>query len=162
LALDENTTLQYNGVTLPPFHGKYLPPGEWPLTWAQFVNTFGITPHRLRLIDGLLNGLHHLREAGCRIVYIDGGFVTKKKDPPKDIDVCWLREPGIEVWLKRNHPALLNFANERLAQRTIYDCEFFPHDMPADRNKTPFLEYFKRDRNGKPKGIVIMHLKDVP
>ena len=33
-------------------------------------------------------GLTNLSSAGCRLVYLDGSFVTRK-ERPGDIDACW-------------------------------------------------------------------------
>ena len=68
-----------------------LPPGIHQATWDEVAGTFGNTPWRRRLLDGLEMAIDDLRQAGCRTVYIDGSFVTDK-EVPNDFDACWDEE----------------------------------------------------------------------
>lgn len=65
-----------------------LPPGIYETTWDQFCERFGYTEHRRSLIEGLASALRDLSASGCRMVFINGSFVTAKKIPG-DYDLCW-------------------------------------------------------------------------
>lgn len=143
---------------IPPFNsdGK-LPPGIHTCTWEEFVAQFGTTPHRLNLIAGLKTAMEQLKHAGCQTVYVDGSFVTNKA-VPGDFDACW-EVNGVDMnKLKTAAPALLNFANKRAAQKAQYRGEFFPAGWPADITGTLFLDFFQKDRDGNPKGIISIEL----
>jgi hypothetical protein len=134
-----------------------LPPGIHACTWEEFVARFGTTPHRLRLIAGLKVAMAQLRDANCQTVYIDGSFVTHKLIPG-DFDACW-EATGVDMnQLKTIAPTLLNFANKRAAQKAQYGGEFFPAGWPADSTGKLFLDFFQKDRDGNPKGIISIDL----
>ena len=66
----------------PYLRGSMWPPG------TRSSLSFGGTAHRAELLAGLLDALHDLQRAGCRLAYLDGSFVTDK-DAPGDYDLCW-------------------------------------------------------------------------
>jgi len=66
----------------------FLPPGIHWTDWPEFVQRFGLTTHRNKLIQGLVESSQKLASAGCRAIYIDGSFVTSKEHPG-DFDACW-------------------------------------------------------------------------
>lgn len=68
-----------------------LPPGIHRATWDEVTTRFGNIPWRRQLVDGLEMAIDSLRRAGCRTVYIDGSFATRK-EVPNDFDVCWDEE----------------------------------------------------------------------
>lgn len=143
---------------LPPFdEAGNLPPGiHWP-TWRDFVERFGTTPRRLRLIEGLRKALQALRRAGCGTVYVDGSFVTSK-EVPGDFDGCWEPE-GVDV--ESLDPVLLDFSNKRAAQKAKYGGELFAAGSVADVAGRTFLEFFQKDRAGNAKGIIAFDLQTV-
>lgn len=67
---------------------------------------------------------------------------------------------------RRNHEGtiqevdsvLLDFKNKRAAQKTKYGGELFPASSIADFSGKIFLEFFREDRDGNPKGIVAIDL----
>jgi hypothetical protein len=134
---------------LDPITGN-LPSGVHDATWDQLLAAFASNPDRARLADGLRRALEDLKAAGCTRAYIDGSFVTSK-DRPGDFDGCW-ELAGVDPGLL--HPALLDFARGRLAQKARYAGELFIADSPADPAGTTFIDFFQSDRNGQPKGIV--------
>lgn len=75
---------------IPDFVGSegYLPPGEHLATWDEVTERFSETEKRRELIKGLKAALDNLRAAGCKTAYIDGSFVTRKRNP-NDFDACW-------------------------------------------------------------------------
>lgn len=97
-----------------------------------------------------------MREAGCRTAYIDGSFVTAKEEPG-DFDACW-EAVGVDASLL--DPALLDLAPPRTAQKERFGGELFPASFVADPEAgARFLEFFQRDRDGEPKGIIQIDLE---
>ncbi|MGF1602579.1 MAG: hypothetical protein ACFCU8_11260 [Thermosynechococcaceae cyanobacterium] len=134
-----------------------LPTGVHTCTWEEFVARFGTTPHRLSLIAGLKIAMEQLQGSGCQTVYIDGSFVPNKI-VPGDFDACWDVTDVDMNQLKAVAPALFSFANKRAAQKAQYGGEFFPAGWPADSTGTLFLDFFQKDRDGTPKGIISIEL----
>lgn len=138
---------------LPPFDTSTgnLPPGRHAATWEEVVARFGFTARRRRLLAGLKAMLDSLKVAGCRRVYLDGSFVTRKPDPG-DFDGLW--EPaGVDPAIL--DPVLLDLAAPRAAQKAKYGGELLI--------LTPgLLDFFQRDRDGNRKGIVILDLEQLP
>ncbi|NEN90738.1 MAG: hypothetical protein F6K48_18205 [Okeania sp. SIO3H1] len=134
-----------------------LPPGVHWATWPEFVERFGITPHRQKLIKGLKSAIDVLSKAGCQTIYIDGSFVTTK-EVPGDFDACW-DTTGVDFdFLYESDPILLTFDNKRAAQKIKYLGELFLASRIADPAGNTFLEFFQIDRNGNPKGIIAIDL----
>jgi hypothetical protein len=137
-----------------------LPPGEHPITWVELLELFGQTPHRAMLLGGLRAGLEPLRLAGSHRVWLDGSFITNK-EKPGDIDVAY--DDARLDWelLQRLEPTLLDLANARAAQKRKFNCEFFAVSWAAEPEGTSFLDFFQRDRNGQPKGILVLELENL-
>ena len=135
-----------------------LPPGIHFGAWDELVARFGHTAHRQRLLAGLRAALQSLKYAGCRRVYVDGSFVTAKEQPG-DFDGCW-EVDGVDP--DKLDPVLLEFANRRAAQRAKYFGELFLANAAADPSGTRFIDFFQRDKDGQPKGIIALDLKDLP
>ena len=136
-----------------------LPPGIHDATWQELYLAFGSTPHRQRLLEGLLRALSALRRAGCGRAYVDGSFVTSK-DVPGDFDGCWELE-GVDP--DALEPTLLDWNGKREAQKAKYGGELFIATAAADLAGTRFLDFFQRDKNtGEPKGIVALDLGGLP
>jgi hypothetical protein len=157
ILLDFLATQRYRCVVLPRFNdnGK-LPQGVHEASWEEFVERFGATEYRHRLLQGLKEALKALRVAGCRRVYIDGSFVTAK-DIPNDWDGCWDME-GVD--LRALDPILRQFANRRAAQKAKYLGEFFPAQLTEGNAGKIFLEFFQMDKEtGDAKGIVALDLQ---
>lgn len=134
--------------------GLLLPGIHWA-TWNEVAATFGNTPWRRRLLDGLGMAIDDLRRAGCRTVYIDGSFVTDK-EVPNDFDACWEEEGVVPELL---NPVLLQFDAGRVAQKARYLGELFPASLGATVEGMSFLEFFQTDREtGGSKGIVAVDL----
>jgi hypothetical protein len=132
-----------------------LPPGIHSATWTEIVTRYAISTRRRELLDGLLDALHSLKAAGCTSAYLDGSFVTAKEHPD-DFDACW---EAAGVAPSRLDPELLDFSDERSAQKTRYGGEIFPAETTAEPSGTAFLDFFQRDRTTKqPKGIIAIDL----
>jgi len=145
---------------LPPFDPQgRLPPGVHSAEWQEFVQRFGWTPHRRRLIHGLQRALENLRNAGCLTAYIDGSFVTNV-ERPGDFDACW---DLVGVDLAKVDVVLKSFGNRRALQKAKYLGELFPASFKADVSGRTFLDFFQTDKTtGEPKGIVSISLKGLP
>jgi len=98
--------------------------------------------------------LNALRQAGCRRAWVDGSFVMDKPEP-RDFDGCW-DVTGADWALV--DPVLLDFGPGRLAQKRRFGGEMFFSDARAAALGTPFVEFFQRDRDGRPKGIIVIDL----
>ncbi len=141
---------------LPSFdaHGK-LPAGIHPADWPEFVARFSFSDRRRRLLRGLAAALRSLQDAGCALAYVDGSFVTAKKEPG-DFDACW-GVAGVDPALL--DPVLLDFSGGRAAQKAKYGGELFPAELPEGASGRTFLEFFQTDRDtGAAKGIVSIAL----
>jgi hypothetical protein len=131
-----------------------VPPGVHTASWDELIGRFGKTPWRLELLEGLKRALDSLERAGCVMAYIDGSFVTSK-EVPGDFDGCW-EAAGVDP--DELDPVLLEFDNLRAAQKVKFRGELFPAELEADAHGTSFLDFFQKDRDGNPKGILAIGL----
>jgi len=132
-----------------------LPPGVHAANWAEFVERFGYTPDRQRLLAGLRCALDALVQVGCRRVWVDGSFVTAK-EAPGDFDACW---DSAGVNRDAVDPVILDLSDGRAAQHAKYGGAFWPADFVVESGNT-MLDYFQRDykHHDRPKGIVMLQL----
>ncbi len=95
-------------MSIPPFDPEtgVLPTGEHAASWDDVLDRFGWNVTRRRQLDGLVEALALLAEAGCRRVWLNGSFVTAK-DEPGDFDAVWdpdgvdtdrLRSDLLPIW----------------------------------------------------------------
>ena len=108
------------------------------------------------LFAGFRQGCEELRKAGCRLVYLDGSFVTAKANPG-DFDACWdirnVEEDGLD-------PVFWNFSHGRAAQKRRFLGEFFPAQLPEGATGWAFIQFFQTNRlTGEPKGILAVRLR---
>lgn len=144
---------------LPPFNRNgNLPPGIHFCSWTEFVERFGRTPYRRRLLEGLQRALQALKAAGCQTVFVGGSFVTRKLKPG-DFDVAWSAY-GVDVRLL--DPVLLDLSKERAAQKAKYSGELFAAEAIELQSMMTFLEFFQFDKQTlEPKGIVMLDLVEI-
>ena len=135
-----------------------LPSGEHAATWQDMLDRFGHTPWRRQVLTGMLEALRLLKLGGCVRAYVDGSFVTAKEEPG-DFDACWDAE-GVDFDLIDER--LLTFDRGRATQKAAFLGELFIADARADPQGTLFRDFFQTDRDGRRKGIVVIHLKDLP
>ena len=88
--------------------------------------------------------------------YIDGSFITTKEHP-SDFDACWDLD-GVDFDVIDD--VLLTFDAGRRAQKAKCRGELFPADAAADPLGALFRDFFQRDRDGNPKGIIVIGLED--
>src|ERR1039457_851538 len=58
-----------------------LPPGVHFATWQELEDRLSFNPRRHRMLAGFRQACEELRKAGCRLVYLDGSFVTRRNIP---------------------------------------------------------------------------------
>jgi hypothetical protein len=133
-----------------------LPEGIHPMSWDEILQAYGNNFCRKKLLRGLNKALHEFKYAGCKIVYLDGSFVTTKQYP-NDYDCCWVTE-GV-------NPDLLDRSLQRYdhigrkMQKIKYYGEFFPSNLIEKSAGSPFLDFFQTDREtDERKGIVKIDL----
>ena len=102
----------------------YLPPGVHRAGWCELAARFAGNGHRVRLMGGLLAACRNLAGAGCRILLLDGSFVSAKP-LPGDYDGAW---ETVGVNADRIDPVLLDFSNRRAAMKAKYFGE--PYHRP--------------------------------
>ena len=133
-----------------------LPPGVHFATWVEMAARLTFNGRRHSLFAGFRQGCEELRKAGCRLVYLDGSFVTAKANPG-DFDACWdIRN----VVGERLDPVFWDFSHGRAAQKRRLLGEFFPAQLPEGATGKAFVQFFQLNRlTGKPKGILAMRLR---
>ncbi len=115
-----------------------------------------LNAHRSRLISGLRAAALNLHGAGCRVILLDGSFVSQK-ELPNDYDGAW---SPVGVDPSRVDPVLLNFDNQRAAMKAKYGGELFISSSLAAPGVL-FEEFFQTDRNGNAKGILSLDLGSI-
>lgn len=120
---------------------------EIRFTWNQ---------RRRRLFVGLRQALANLAQAGVKKVWINGSFVTAEDDP-NDIDGCWEYESSVDV--DRLDVAFLDLNPPRATMKRKYGVDFLISGATlADAGNRSVEEFFQIDREGNPKGILLLEL----
>ena len=135
----------------------YLPPGIHAANWCEVVGHFGGNTHRERLIGALLTTCRKLAAAGCKELLLDGSFVTAKV-LPGDYDATW-ETAGVD--LNRLDPVLLDLNHPRAAMKAKFIGDIFPASAQAAPGVL-FRDFFRTDRNGVRKGVVLIDLGSLP
>jgi hypothetical protein len=136
-----------------------LPPGVHAASWDEVEERFGGSGRREVLLDGLYAAATNLRAAGASVLWLDGSFVTDKREPD-DWDGVW--DPS-NADLTKVDPVLIDpadLAAGRYRQKAKYHGELLAGDESA--TSTPFQLFFQLDKNGDPKGIVRLDLRTLP
>jgi hypothetical protein len=135
-----------------------LPEGIHLATWQEVEEALAFNERRQELLRGLKRGCESLKLAGCPRIYIGGSFANDKEFP-NDFDFCWESEGVDRAYLKELDPVFFDFSHKRAAQKAKYGGEFFRANAIADAvsGKT-YLDFFQKDRNGNPKGIIAVEL----
>jgi hypothetical protein len=134
-----------------------LPAGVHWSSWESFRERYGTNSHRKELLNGLKAALISLKGAGCKVVYIDGNFVSSK-EIPADFDCCWNIE-GVNRELL--DPVFVDFSDLRAKQKARYGGELFPN-IPGEDKNLYFLELFQIDKHSQErKGIIAIDLRQL-
>jgi hypothetical protein len=143
----------YNCLQIPPFmENGNLPPGIHVASLGDIERRFTQTPHRKSLFDGLVRLAIHLKEAGCKTLYLDGSYVTRK-ETPADYDAVW--DPtGVSAKID---PDLLR-RNKLPERKQRYLGDVFVH-VP-EFGGFDHLKEFQLDKGDRsPKGIIKIDLR---
>ena len=136
----------------------YLPSGVHDAGWCDVAGRFAGNSHRARLMGGLLAACRNLAAAGCAELLLDGSFVTAKS-LPGDYDGAW-ETAGADP--DRLDPVLLDFSRSPGGD----EGEVFGRPIPGvGRSAAPgmlYRDFFKTDRNGVEKGVVLIDLRSLP
>ncbi len=113
------------------------------------------TAARRRLLEGLNRALQNLAAAGVRRVWIDGSFVTDR-DEPEDVDGCW----EASEWILEDvlDPVFWDDRPPRQAMKQKYGVDFLIA-LPGAGPKPSLQEFFMTDRDGRPKGLLLLELE---
>jgi len=132
-----------------------LPPGVHFATWPELEDRLAFNPRRQRMLAGFRQACEELQKAGCRLVYLDGSFVTRK-ERPGDFDACWDVQNVDDA---RLDPVFWDFSRGRAAQKQRFLGELFPAQLPEGATGRAFVDFFQVNRmNGEPKGILAIRL----
>jgi hypothetical protein len=125
------------------------------LTYEEFVTHFGNNARRKRQIDNAIAFFRLFYECGCPTVYVDGSFVSTKKDPA-DIDLCFdLTDVDVEN-IEEAFPQFFEL-NEIGRIHREQQCHLFHFTKAYPK----LLNILEEDRDGDPKGLVKLSLKEV-
>ena len=110
-------------------------------------------------MNGLPMAIEAFWAAGIEEVYIDGSFCTSKPDPG-DIDGYWV-EPDAEIY-ERIDPYWIDFTLVSVPQSgklkwrvwVEHGLEFFIHPAMGAAPDVGFPEFFRSDRDGRPRGVI--------
>ncbi len=134
-----------------------LPQGIHILTLAETKSLLVFNERREDLFNGFTRAWSSLQQAGCQKIYIGGSFATNKEFPG-DFDACWDTTNIDFKTLIDIEPVLLDLNNNCAAQKAKFGGELFPADLPTALTGETHLDFFQKDRDGNPKGIVSIHL----
>jgi len=130
-----------------------LPPGEHQVSLDEVDSLFGhSTARRKLLMRGLRKAVSNFELSGVRALWVDGSFITDKEEP-NDIDGCW--EYSQNVDLEKLDPVFLGTREE---MKNKYGLDFFIANFVEAESGLPFPKFFQVNRNGDPKGIIIVRL----
>jgi hypothetical protein len=136
-----------------------LPPGDHQATLDEIRRRLGFTPRRRWLLKGLRAAVRAFWAAGIEEIYVDGSFCTEKPDPG-DIDGYWVEpDPGV---YERIDPYWINFelalapslGKWKWRMWAEHGVEFFIHPAMQANPAMGFPEFFRQDRDGRPRGVI--------
>jgi hypothetical protein len=138
-----------------------LPGGDYPATLAEIGKRLGFTPRRRWLLKGLRKAVEAFWAAGIEEVYIDGSFCTGKPDPG-DIDGYWVGpDSGVydrldPYWIDFDPVFIPQLRKRKWRMWAERGVEFFIHPHMKAAPEIGFPEFFRRDRDGQPRGVILV------
>jgi hypothetical protein len=136
-----------------------LPPGDHPATLDEIRRRLGFTPRRSWLLKGLRASIEAFWAAGIEEIYIGGSFCTEKPDPG-DIDGYWIEpDPGVyeridPYWIDFELVLVPHLRMRKWRMWADHGVEFFIHPAMQASPQMGFPEFFRRDRDGRPRGVI--------
>jgi hypothetical protein len=143
---------------IPPFseHGE-LPPGTYEATFTELAERFAFSATRRRLLERLAPVLRALQGAQVVWVYVDGSFVTTKREPG-DIDIAWVPGPGFQ---RSRLPVEFSDETGALAgQADIPELDVFPDLMGGVLATQLFCRV--KGHPQRRKGLILLGLREDP
>lgn len=133
-----------------------LPEGEHHANWTEFYERFAYNEHRVELAQKLAEAGRVLRRAGCSRLWINGSFVTSKTYS-NDVDVLYNAR---EIRPVRLDPTF----RDKTMRKEVYGGDYLAIDMDHHVPSHPdgLMKFFQTDRDGQPKGIVVLALSTIP
>ena len=138
----------------------YLPGGDHEATWDEMAARFGAGRRRQEILRGLEYVTDRLRAHGVQKIWLDGSFVTDRLRP-SDVDVVYRIEPGAD---RADWPDVGKSRHQYL--KTAYRVDLWRHPSPQPRKNSighgagklqePIKNWFETDREGTPKGLVLL------
>lgn len=130
-----------------------LPPGEHLASLQEVEMVYGVsTERRVSLMSGLLAAVTNFEAAGVNTIWVNGSFVTNKKEP-NDIDGCWEYNSAVDINIL--DPIFLGSRNE---MKKKYGLDFFIANYVEAGSGLPFPKFFQKNRDGSAKGIIVVKL----
>ena len=130
-----------------------LPPGEHQASLDEIEARYGVsTDCRKLLMQGLRKAASNFKLSGVSTLWINGSFITDKEEP-NDIDGCWEYTPAIDT--KKLDPV---FLGSRKEMQNKYGLDFFIANIIEAGSGLPFPKFFQVNRDGDPKGIIVVKL----
>ncbi len=124
-----------------------LPPGEHVTTMKELEKIFGKSSlMRKQLFQSFLAAVDNLKNAGVKMIWVNGSFTTSKEDP-NDIDGCWLYEKDIDK--EKLDPVFLKSSTKEMKEK--YGIDFL---MAYSGNDFPMV--FRKNRDNEEKGIIVI------
>ena len=96
--------------------------------------------------------MENYRQESIKPPWINGSFTTDKEEP-NDIDGCW--EYTLVVDVKKLDPCFLSAREE---MKNKYGLDFFIANIVEAGSGLPFPKFFQVNRDGDPKGIIVVQL----
>jgi len=128
--------------------------GEHSATLDEVEAVYGRSPDCRRcLMKGLRDAVDNLEQAGVKRIWIDGSFVTNKKEP-NNIDGCW--EYSSLVDTSKLDQVFLSRTRADAKQK--YGLDFFVSQIIETGSGLPFPKFFQVNRDGRAKGIIVVRL----
>lgn len=133
-----------------------LPPSEHAAPWDEIRARFGGNFRRNDILGGMRLAALVLQRAGCRRLWIDGSFATRKS-APSDWDGCW--DP-VGVDPEKLDPILRDLSpTGRSRMKQKYRADLFPSSIVEQGSGLLFVNFFQVDKaTGNPKGILLLDL----
>ena len=133
-----------------------LPRGEHLASLDEVEAVYGSSNERRKmLMQGLRDASNNLEAAGVKTIWLNGSFITGKKEP-NDIDGCWEYHNLIDI--KILDPI---FLGSRIEMKKKYGLDFFIANIIEAGSGLPFPQFFQKNRDGDPKGIIVVKLGEL-
>ena len=125
------------------------------LAYGEFEKVFGFNESRKEKLKRVLLFLKILKSLGCTNVYVTGSIVTNKEFP-NDIDLC-IDITNIDYKrVAKEYPELLPTKGIQKIKN-----EYKVHLIFYDAGCLEYLDWFKKDRDDNPRGLVKIYLNDI-